>query len=123
MISATAHPRCSAIADLGQLRQGARPRGQAYTLFAALALLLASIGLFGLMSYSVARRINGIGIRMALGARALDALALMISVAGIAGYLPVRRAWIGSWRCDMNSVRPCSLPFGAPSRYHRRLPS
>jgi macrolide transport system ATP-binding/permease protein len=60
---------------------GERLEARLTTLYGLLALVLACVGLYGVASYTVARRTSEIGVRMALGAPRGNIIALMLRVA------------------------------------------
>jgi putative ABC transport system permease protein len=67
------------MADLmGESLAPSRFRGALLTAFALFAMILAALGVYGVMAYALSRRISEIGIRVALGARPGQVLELMI---------------------------------------------
>jgi predicted permease len=92
------------------------------TFFGGLALLLASVGLYGLMSYTVTRRTSEIGIRMALGAQRRDVLAIIVgevtwlALAGIAAGVPLALAasrLISGMLFGVSPTDPATIAFSA----------
>jgi putative ABC transport system permease protein len=64
--------------------------------FAVVATMLASVGLYGLLSYSVTQRTSEIGIRMALGAQQKDVLALILGQGMLVSLAGVAVGWAGA---------------------------
>jgi ABC-type antimicrobial peptide transport system permease subunit len=79
------------------------------TFFGALAALLATIGLYGLITYMVARRTNEIGIRMALGATPRQIITMVL---GEAGRLVVVGVIVGIVLTVATGKAAASLLFG-----------
>jgi putative ABC transport system permease protein len=93
------------------------PRFHAWvmTVFAVVGILIAAVGLYGVLAYAIAQRTREFGIRMALGARRADVLRLvlrsgaLVTVLGLtigaAGSVLVTRA-LGSMLVDVSRVDP-----------------
>ena len=97
-----------------------RMQGQVLGVFATLALLLASVGLYGVISYAFAQRTRELGVRVALGATRRDVLTLVIAqglrltivgvVVGVAGALALGRV-IGSLLHGVHPNDPFTFVF------------
>ena len=87
-------------------------------IFASLALVLAGVGIYGLMSYTVTQRVHEIGIRVALGARRGDVIRLVVGrgmvlvltglVLGMAGSLTLTR-WMRSLLYEVSATDPLTF--------------
>ena len=102
-----------------------------FSILAGLALLLAAIGLYGLISQSIAQRRHEIGIRMALGATARQTIAgvmrpgLLLSLAGIGAGLAMSLVAVRFLRSMLWGVRetdPAHLRLDRWNSAHRGRP-
>jgi putative ABC transport system permease protein len=95
----------------------AKPRWYAILIgcFASLALLLAAVGIYGVVAYAVSRRTHEIGIRMAIGAQTRDVLRMVLlramapPLAGVAIGLPLAAAVCKVLASFLYEVKPLDV--------------
>jgi macrolide transport system ATP-binding/permease protein len=103
---------------LGVSLYPARAAAALLAILGLVALLLASVGIYGIMSYSVGRRAREIGIRMALGAQRRDVLGLVVGqgmkvigvgvAMGLAGAFALTR-FLSSWLYGISATDPVTF--------------
>jgi putative ABC transport system permease protein len=114
-----------ALADIKTMEQlvseslgPSRYRGVLLGVFAGVALVLAAVGIYGVIAYAVSQRTREIGIRIALGARGRDIFALVVGrgmllsllgvVAGVAASLALTR-YLSSLLYGVSSTDPATF--------------
>lgn len=106
----------------GTLLAGRRFNTVLLTVFSGIALLLAAIGTYGVVSYSISRRTREIGVRMAVGARPVDVLRMVLGQGGrlvatavglgVAGALGTNRL-LSQQLFEVSATDPATLAAGA----------
>jgi predicted permease len=82
---------------MGEASADSRFRAYLLGTFGALGLILAIVGVYGVMAYAVAQRARELGVRAALGARPTDLVGLVVKDAGVLAGAGVLIGLLGAW--------------------------